>query len=235
VLQKNRRRRKLSVEVHRVKAPTSSVVGQSSKKGNLLSYEECIVRVLDPDTPEERRSANKRAKERRRQVGSGQVSSVASVASADSDDDESTVVPMEFLDHGSQHFALPEYDKGWKAKYRFPIRHLTIKGTHRTGVIVNIDLGKVKQTRELIFDTLDEAEDFRNVVNQELSLEKQRAETKLKAALSGRTVPSGDITFLVEIVSAWNIEKGDIFSSDPYVICMLDGKEVHRTKHVAKT
>jgi Ca2+-dependent lipid-binding protein len=40
---------------------------------------------------------------------------------------------------------------------------------------------------------------------------------------------------LIEIVSGWDLPVGDFVSSDPFVICMLGRREVHRTKHVPQT
>jgi hypothetical protein len=217
--------------VHRVQIP-----GKMAKVD--ATFEECIVRVLDPENQEELKAAMLRAKTRRKEHDHSNASVTVGAPSTNSheDDDASTVVPADFLDAGSGHFALPEYDKGWKCKYRFSIHALKIAGTHKTGVQINVDLGKQKETRELIFDNLEEAEDFRSVIDQELKLEYQRRQAKLNATLGGlKLVPGEKVTFLIEIVSAWDILAGDFCSSDPYVLCMFNHKEIHRTKFVPKT
>lgn len=217
VFNKHRRRRKIAIEVHRIEG-----------------VEECIVRVLDPASKDDRIAIRKRAKERHKQLGH-------LVPSVDEEDDEASVgsmstaegVPIEFRDSGS-----PSYDeKGWVAKYRFPVRTLSIKGTQKTGVFVQIDLGKRKQVRELIFDSIQESEMFQTVVRRELEKESSRAKAKVAAAVGDdASVKSDeDITFLIEIVSAWDIPAGDFFSSDPFVICRLNQREVHRTKYISKT
>lgn len=235
-MQKRRRRRRISLEVHRVEIP-----GKTKKKDT--SFEECIVRVLDPESRNELIAAKKRGQIRRKEhdhdnacVTVGAASIISGPPSTIEDDDESTVVPPDFLDAGSGNFELPDYDKGWKAKYRFPIHALKIKGTHKTGVHVNVDLGKHKESRELIFDNIEESEGFCYAIEQELKLEDQRREAKLHATLGGlKVAPDEKITFLVEIVSAWDILAGDFFTSDPYVLCMFNHKEVHRTNYIPKT
>jgi hypothetical protein len=238
-MNKRRRRRRISLEVHSVEIP-----GKTKKKDT--AFEECIVRVLDPESQEELNAAKKRGQLRRKEhdhnnacvtVGAASiVSGPPSTNDVYEDDDASTVVPPDFLDVGSSQFALPDYDKGWKAKYRFPIHTLKIKGTHKTGVHINVDLGKHKETRELIFDNIEESEGFCSAIKQELELEEQRRQAKLNATLGGLKIVSNEkITFLIEIVSAWDILAGDFFTSDPLVVSMFDHKEVHRTKYIPKT
>jgi hypothetical protein len=143
------------------------------------------------------------------------------------------IFPEEFVDPGT--FMTPHLH-GWKPKYRFPIDLITIKGQHKTGVTVCVQVRQIKQTRELIFDSRQEANDFVEEIEKQKSLEGERTEAKLKASL-GKVVlkPQEEITFLIEIVSGWHIPAGDLTSSDPYVICSIKGKEVHRTKYIAKT
>jgi hypothetical protein len=243
-MQKRRRRRRISLEVHRVEIPGK----KKSKKDTTFDFEECIVRVLDPDNQEELNAARKRGQMRRKEhdhanncVTIGEASPISGPPSTnDFEDDDasvaSTVVPPDFLDVGSGNYALPDYDKGWKAKYRFQIHALKIRGTHKTGVHIDVDLGKHKETRELIFDNIEEAEGFCYAIEQELKKEDQRREAKLQATMGGlKVAPNEKITFLIEIVSAWDILAGDFYTSDPYVLCMYDHKEVHRTKFIPKT
>jgi hypothetical protein len=240
-MQKRHRRRKVSLEVHRVEIP-------GKKENKDTSFEECIVRVLDPESVEVHKAAQRRGQMRRKEhdhtnacvtVGAASTTSGPPTTNdmIDDDDDASTVgVPADFLDYGLSNFALPDYDKGWKAKYRFPLNALKIRGTHKTGVQIDVDLGKHRETRELIFDNIEESEGFRSAIEQELELEDQRREAKLNATLGGLKLASNEkITFLIEIVSAWDILAGDFFTSDPYVLCMFNHKEVHRTKYIPKT
>ena len=177
-------------------------------------YEECIVRVLDP------------VKNHHKGSTSGSIRGNQSHV----DDDASTVggVPPEFLDHYNQ------LEAGYRAKYRFPIGVVTLKGTHKNGVYLQIQLGSHKQLRELIFGTLEESESFQLHLEQESAREAARQEQKLAATVQG-TLPNGSVTYLVEIVSAWDIPAGDLFTSDPMVVCQVAGKVVHKTKFIPKT
>ena len=236
-------------------ADTSEAGGTTTTTTATNSYEECVIRVLDATSKEIHKEAKKRAKARRMRHdqtnasltvgaisadggGASTVGSDTAIAEEDEDiDDEgSIVVPFQYLDAGGGSGPVPDYEIGWKAKYRIPIKAVEIKGTHKTGVIINVTLGKLQQTRELIFDNMEEAEDFQNVLKTELANEDQRRENKLQATLGDKKVPPGErLKLLVEIVSAWDIIAGDYLSSDPFVTCMMDGKEVHRTKYIPKT
>jgi len=44
-----------------------------------------------------------------------------------------------------------------------------------------------------------------------------------------------DVTLLMEIISCQNLPKADLYSSDPYVKIKLDGKDVHKTGHIANS
>lgn len=138
-----------------------------------------------------------------------------------------------FLDKDSALFVTPD-DVGWKSKYRFPINCLNIKGTHKSSVMVELTIDRSKEVRELIFDSPEESDRFQATVKRELSLEGIRGEKKISAALGDNKIEASDvITFLFEIVSGRNLPVGDFMSSDPYVRCFLNGKEVHRTKHIS--
>lgn len=217
-----KRLRKISIEVHRLKAP--------GKEG---TYEECIIRVLEPVSKQVAKAAKAAHKEHLKQ-------SLATDGPSVGTDDEASVVdvPSEYRVQQNDYLAAPDFDKGWKAKYRFPLSCISVKGTSRTAILVQITLGHVSHRRKLIFDTLEEAEDFCNVLEQEFMLEKERGDAKLQLAFAGKKMPgdSGEkITYLIEVVSAWNILAGDFMSSDPYVIVTWHGKEIHRTKYISKT
>lgn len=205
---KRRKYRRIAVEVHRV--PVSATQW----------YEECVVRILEPSSVEARR----RLRQRHRHEVVDEEESVE-------DDSTSTAgVPVEFLD-GSNPAG-----SDWKAKYRFPVKAVSVKGSFKTTVVVDIRLGRIHQIRELIFDSVDEAEDFTTSFQAELGREEERAQARLEVSLgSTRLAPSESITFLIELVSAWDLPVGDMSSSDPYVKVSFDGKEVHKTKYIPKT
>jgi hypothetical protein len=235
-----KRHRKISVEVHRLRQNNiNNNKGNDGKDStNQNSYEECIVRFLEPATKAEKLAARKRVKDGKPPPRTLGAASVQDTTLGGLDDDASTAagVPAEFLDaKNTDFFAKPNFDKGWEAKYRFPLKNMSIKGTSKTGVFVHVQLGHVHQTRQLIFDSVEEATDFVSVVEQEFKLEADRGATKLRLAFAGKEPPKAEMTFLVELVSAWNLPAGDLYWSDPYVIVTLGGTQVHRTKHISKT
>eukprot|EP00523_Entomoneis_sp_CCMP467_P008491 CAMPEP_0168738488 /NCGR_PEP_ID=MMETSP0724-20121128/10959_1 /TAXON_ID=265536 /ORGANISM="Amphiprora sp., Strain CCMP467" /LENGTH=1081 /DNA_ID=CAMNT_0008785833 /DNA_START=7 /DNA_END=3252 /DNA_ORIENTATION=+ len=211
----SRRRRKVSIEVHRI--------ASAGHQGG--SYEECIVRVLNPNQ-KVREEQNKKRRNKKDEE----------LLDQDIADDESTVAHPEMMDANTRNFAAPDGLDGWEEKYRFPIRYITVKGTNRTGIFVQITLGRMKQTRQLIFDSMAEAEEFRNVLEKEIRNEKDRNDAKLNVVFHGKSPPEADdITFLVEIVSGWDLPVGDLSTSDPYVIASFDGNDVHKTQVIEKT
>jgi Ca2+-dependent lipid-binding protein len=127
--------------------------------------------------------------------------------------------------------------EGWKLKWRFPVNAMTIKGWHRSKVIVQIRLGSAKvQLRELIFDSVPQAEQFRRELGSQHALEDRRRQVRLEAQLGGQRLDENEaITFLVEIVSGWNLPVGDVTTSDPFVKCTFNGTTIHETKHISKT
>ena len=237
----HKRLRKISIEVHRLQG----AVAPSGKKdkngtGGTGSYEECIVRFLQPADKETKKAAKAAYKETKhhRPIETASLLAASTSPSVAHDDTSVMEVPGEYHESKNDYLAKPDFDKGWEAKYRFPINCMSIKGTSKSGVFIRIELGSSKHTRQLIFDDTDQAEDFCSVVQQELKLESERGEAKLRLAFAGKDMPveaKGEITYLMEVVSAWNIPAGDLFSSDPYVIVSMHGKEIHRTKYISKT
>ncbi|KAL7573033.1 hypothetical protein ACA910_018725 [Epithemia clementina (nom. ined.)] len=207
-----RRRRKLSVEIHRI---------DSNHGGHKTSYEECIVRLLTP--------------ERKHKSRRGRRHDDHDDHDDDDDDDQSTVAPIESKDLQSSNYVSPDF-LGWNEKYRMPLRNIAVKGTSRTGVFVQVTLGRMKQTRQLIFDTMEAAEDFRRVLGEELDRENQRNQQKLRVVFDGKSPPEKDeVTFLIEILSGWDLPIGDLKKSDPYVVCTFNGRDIHKTLHISNT
>lgn len=152
-------------------------------------------------------------------------------------DDESTTggsVSPEFL--AQEGYANADY-QGWKLKWKFPIDAMTVKGWRRSVVVVQIRLGDAKkQIRELIFDSVADAEDFRRELEHQKACGEMREEMRLHAQLGDQQLIGDEkISFLVEIVSGWNLPAGDLSSSDPFVKCSFNGKLVHQTGFIHKT
>ena len=147
------------------------------------------------------------------------------------EDGENTIAPDGLIDDiGGKAF------DGWEAKYRIPCQQCTIKNHQKKSVFVLVEVEHLKQEREIIFDTLEEAQEFVTLLEKERKLEETRGEARLQAALGDiKLPPSESITLLIEIVSGWDLPIGDFTTSDPYVMCMLGRKEVHRTKPILST
>ena len=200
------------------------------------------MRILEPTSKEAAKNARKAARMRRQnvQIDDGGYSLVSAMDEDNDVDDEASVsnVDESVLDSGNDKLPSEIDTKQWKAKYKFPLKVISLKGTNKkTGVMVHIDLGKNAQTREIVFDSIPQAEDFMQVLKREIALEQRRAEEKLQGTIQDikTFTPDEMITFLVEIVSAWDIPIGDRVTSDPYVLCYMNGQKVHKTKYISAT
>lgn len=148
------------------------------------------------------------------------------------DDDVSTVAGA-FADKDDIS-KLPSYE-GWRAKYKLPINAVSIKSVHKKDVLIITEYGPVKHSRDLIFDSEEEANEFAQVINMQKEAEQDRAKIKIKHALGGLKIThSEELTLLVEIVSGTDLPVADLSSSDPFVVCFFNGKEVHRTEYISK-
>ena len=231
-LTKRRRRRKVSIEVHKIIVEDGQQQQQQQQQP-VRSYEECIIRVLNPPAPPPRSPASGGG------GGGGGPRRLTDDDLMSDDDDASTTttttgVSPEYLSQGQ--YVTANYE-GWKLKWRFPVNAMTIKGWHRSKVIVQIRLGSAKvQLRELIFDSVSQAEQFRKELGAQHALEDRRRQARLEAQLGGQRLEENEtLTFLVEIVSGWNLPVGDVTTSDPFVKCTFNGTTILETKHISKT
>jgi hypothetical protein len=149
------------------------------------------------------------------------------------DSDDESVVPAFATPDGMED--TPDY-AGWNTKYRLSLDAIIIKRVHGKKVDVVIQDREFKQYRDLIFDSEEDAKDFAANIDIQKEAGERRAAAKLKAALGEVQVDKkAELTLLVEIVAAWNLPAADFNSSDPFVVCFMNGREVHRTKHIPKT
>lgn len=133
-------------------------------------------------------------------------------------------------DTGGKHF------DGWKPRYRFPVSAITVESQHKNSVHLLVRLQDVKQEREFIFDTVEDANQFCAKLEEERQNETVRSRARLNSTLGDiKLAPFEKISLLFEIVSGWDLPIGDMTTSDPYVVCMLGRREVHRTKHISGT
>ena len=148
--------------------------------------------------------------------------------------DEESVVPTILATAGGIE-DTPDY-AGWNAKYRLPLESVTVKRVHKKTVDTIVQDRDIKHYRDLIFKTEQDAKDFAAEIEIQKQAGEQRAAAKLKASLGEVKIDKKEeLTLLIEIVSAWDLPAADFTSSDPYVVCFMSGREVHRTKYIPKT
>ncbi|KAL3921597.1 MAG: hypothetical protein SGILL_002669 [Bacillariaceae sp.] len=235
VLNRYKHRRRLSLEIHQV---TPHMEGDDG--GKTHSYEECVARVMGPATRELSRKFKREAflKMHNHQGSVEEYSDIDKIIKENGFDDDETVTDesvsaeeaKELQDHGGKEY------QGWKPKYSFPISALTIRMQNKRNVSMLVAFQNVKQERDVIFDTIEDATFFVKEIEKQKRLEAKRQEGRLKAALGDITLPKFEkITLLFEIVSGYDLPIGDYTSSDPFVTALLGHQEVHRTKHIEKT
>lgn len=161
-LLKRGRRRRISIEVHRVE---SAVKETSETHLHHHSFEECIVRILAPSAEEHRESV-RRSRAKRQQDGVEDFSDEASMSGHSVA--VSTVAGHDEYDYGTNADLMTM--EGWHAKYRFPIKALQIKGSRKRSLMVEITLGRRKNVREIIFDTLEDADKVSSLISTPKSL-----------------------------------------------------------------
>ena len=134
------------------------------------------------------------------------------------------------MDHGGKEY------HGWKPRYSIPVDSIHVRQQHKKTATVVITLSKLKQERDLTFDTVEDCKRFVQEIEKQKRLEAERQEGRLKAALGDIVLPKLEtVTWLFEIVSGYDLPIGDFTTSDPYVQCMFGQQQVHRTKHISAT
>jgi hypothetical protein len=193
--------------------------GESDQDPDKGCHEECIIRILRNEGTSvfsPRRSANKTLKE------------ASKMLKNEEDDSEA------YLDPNSSSF-VSDYGRSWKELFRFPVSQMLIKGSSNERVTVQITLGnRTAQTRDFVFSSSVQADDFQRIVKLNMDKEAERADSKFHSSTGTETVKDEELLFLIEIVSARDLLVGDRTSSDPYVKCMFDGGVVHQTKYIPK-
>jgi hypothetical protein len=144
---KRGRRRRISLEVHKIEETRNS-------------YEECIVRILVPASKEELRESLRRAKAKGRNDGDDDGSDEASLSGQSVA--FSTMTGLGEGLHGSE--ADLTTMEGWTVQYRFPVNALSIRGSRKRSLVVEITLGNRSDVREIIFDSVEDAESVSGVI-----------------------------------------------------------------------
>jgi hypothetical protein len=151
VLLKRGRRRRISLEVHKVE----DTVGDGGKNRQQHSYEECIVRILAPESKDEHRESLRRLKAKLRSQDNEDEDVSDEVSTSGHSVALSTTTGHDEFYYGA-NADLTTQD-GWCVKYRFPVSALLIKGSKKRSVVVEIAYGRRRDVREIIFDSLEDA------------------------------------------------------------------------------
>jgi len=133
---------------------------------------ECIVRFLDPVSNEECRAAEMPAKTTFWRLYDQAASVLFTAVHGDDKSTAAGVSTAEYLDATSTtQYALANYGNGWKTKYIFPLKDITIIYTDTTGVLLRTEMKSTTQVRALVFDSQEEAEEFESALKIELAKE----------------------------------------------------------------
>eukprot|EP00934_Nitzschia_sp_Nitz4_P004679 Nitzschia sp. Nitz4//scaffold48_size128905//13659//18448//NITZ4_003579-RA/size128905-augustus-gene-0.100-mRNA-1//-1//CDS//3329552919//4669//frame0 len=233
VVNRYQNRRKVSLEVHKITPPVDPAM-KDDPNYVVHSYEECVLRILVPVNKAKATEAKLEGYIKMR-LHEG---SVEQFDAPDYDDDEGSTSDSALiaatggalLDTGGKHF------DGWKPKYRVPCQSVTIEHQHKRNVHLLVTVGQLKQEREIIFDTEKDATLFCQKLAEEHAKEAIRLKKRLQSSLGEiHLQPFETITILVEVVSGRNLPIGDLTTSDPYVVCYMGKRQLHKTKHISGT
>eukprot|EP00529_Nitzschia_sp_RCC80_P008506 CAMPEP_0113512820 /NCGR_PEP_ID=MMETSP0014_2-20120614/39536_1 /TAXON_ID=2857 /ORGANISM="Nitzschia sp." /LENGTH=1224 /DNA_ID=CAMNT_0000409189 /DNA_START=63 /DNA_END=3733 /DNA_ORIENTATION=+ /assembly_acc=CAM_ASM_000159 len=224
------------------------VTSSRKKTKKMHSYEECVCRILVAPNKKLNREYRNKALRNMRSVQSSaeefnedMINDTHFGDEADADDDDASVgttnedgiakdTVMALMDHGGKDY------HGWKPRYSVPIDSIHVRQQHKKTATVVITLSKLKQERDLTFDTVEDCKRFVQEIEKQKRLEAERQEGRLKAALGDIVLPKLEtVTWLFEIVSGYDLPIGDFTTSDPYVQCVFGQQQVHRTKHISAT
>lgn len=231
-------RRKVSIEVHKV-IPLTKETDSTGKTHSPSPYEECVVRLLAPADRQKNIEFRREAffKIRKHEGSNETYEGGGMVLDEELDEDDSSIDPnnekasaLAADTTGGKHF------DGWKPKYRFPCHAITVESQHNNIVYLMIRIEEIRQERELIFDTVEDADKFCSKLEEERKSEIIRSKARLQSSLGDiKLAPYEKISLLFEIVSGWDLPIGDLKTSDPFVVCMFGRREVHKTRHIPST
>lgn len=185
---------------------------------------------MEPTSKESRKAAY-----RLRKLAQQHTHTTTTPANDEDDDGASLLEGGSILDDSEIGRATPDYE-GWRAKYKIPLKACTVKGIHKKCVTFLFEYRVVRQTRAVHFDSEQDAMDCVNFIESQKKQDEQRRQQKFEQNSSGLNIsPRDSIHLLVEIVGATDLPAGDLLTSDPYVWCFFNHKEVHKTKHIIRT
>ncbi|EJK45473.1 hypothetical protein THAOC_35911 [Thalassiosira oceanica] len=251
------RRRRISVEVHKVISPFSETHSSSSTSKEDATFEICYVRILqcrkqldqtviNPFTQNAKRAA-KNIEKINFITGSRRSKDVVETDSGDDttveagDTDRMTLM-QSFRDNDTHYNVenrVVEHPFGtdWRAKYKIQLRNFHIVETKKNTVSIQFEEKGKSTQREFIFDTATAANDFCEIIQKNKDLLDSRAEQRLRVSLDGIELEQGEqLTLLFDICSGSDIPRSDKMNlSDPYVTVRFNGKKIHRTAYISRT
>lgn len=153
------------------------------------------------------------------------------------DVDDADSVMESFADHNITADDTEGGD-GWLPKYKIPLEmfHIVESSKKRkNAVVVSFKFKNRSTQREFIFDTEDQANEFRHIIHVNQNLIKTRAKAQLDMALNGIQLQQDEqLTFLVDICSGSDIPQADVVrQSDPYVTVSFEGRQIHQTSYLS--
>lgn len=125
----------------------------------------------------------------------------------------------------------------WKTKHELPLRDVDVVG-HKGSKVSFAAGGRHKGVKHLRFDSEAGANAFVELMKILKAGQVERDKQRKLAAMQSLNVKdeNAPLKLLIEIVSAWDLAKADaVGGSDPYVKVTMNGKEVHKTKHLFST
>lgn len=180
-------------------------------------------RILEPESNKEKKLSKQHKKDARKGVVTADIPDDSSIGGG------STIAgDDQFLD-------VPDYE-GWRPKYKLPLSAISIQGTNKKVVSIDIDYRSIKQHRKIYYDSSNDAQESVNFIRYQQAEDEKRKDQKFANNATGVDVnPTEELTLLVEIVGGTDLPASDLMSSDPYVTCFFNHKEVHRTDVIHNT
>jgi hypothetical protein len=157
---------------------------------------------------------------------------------SDDDVDDADSIMESFKDDQAAVDDAEGEEDGWHPKYKIPLRMFNVVESskkHKNVVVVSFKFKNRSTQREFIFDSDDQADEFRHIINVNQNLIKARAKARLERALNGIQLQKDEqLTFLVDICSGSDIPQADVGrQSDPYVTVTFEGRLIHKTAYIS--
>ena len=149
--------------------------------------------------------------------------------SDDVDDADSVMKSFRDLTHLTTEQSTGEVGDGWLPKYKVPLKMFQIVESNKNRkniVVVSFKFKNRSTKREFIFDTEDQANEFRQIIHENQNLIQTRAKARLDWALRDIQLQKDErLTFLIDICSGSDIPQSDVGrQSDPICHCKFRGE-----------